>query len=79
MLSKGSRVVLRPGLVRSDAQDMFLEGRTARIQAVLFDAEEEPYLAVTLDDDPGADIHMWHGRFLYFKPYEVEPLEEARS
>ena len=78
-LTKGSRVRLRPGLVRSDAQDMFLEGRMASVQAVLFDAEEEPYLAVTLDDDPGADIHMAHGRFLYFKPYEVEPLEEARS
>jgi len=78
-LSKGSRVRLRPGLVRSDAQDMFLEGRTAQIQAVLFDADDEPYLAVVLDDDPGADIHMWHGRFLYFKPYEVEPLEEATS
>jgi hypothetical protein len=58
---------------------MFLEGRTAEIQAVLFDADEEPYLAVVLDDDPGADIHMWHGRFLYFKPYEVEPLGEATS
>jgi hypothetical protein len=78
-LSKGSRVRLRPGLVRSDAQDMFLEGRTASVAAVLFDADEEPYLAVVLDDDPGADIHMWHGRFLYFKPYEVEPLEEASS
>ncbi len=79
MLSRGSRVVLRPGLVRSDAQDMFLEGRTARIQAVLFDAEEQPYLAVVLDDDPGGDIHMAHGRFLYFKTFEVEPLEEAVS
>jgi hypothetical protein len=79
MVCKGSRVVLRPGLVRSDAQDMFLEGRTARIQAVLFDAEDQPYLAVVLDDDPAGDIHMAHGRFLYFKPYEVEPLEGALS
>ena len=79
MLSKGSRVRLRPGLGRSDAQDMFLEGRTARIQAVLFDADDEPYLAVVLDDDPGADVHMAHGRYLYFKTFEVEPLEEAVS
>jgi hypothetical protein len=58
---------------------MFLEGRTARIQAVLFDADDEPYLAVVLDDDPGADVHMAHGRYLYFKTFEVEPLEEAVS
>jgi hypothetical protein len=34
-------------------------------------------VAVTLDDDPGADIMRWHGRYLYFKPWEVEPLEAS--
>ena len=81
-VGKGSRVVLRPAKGRSDAQDMFLEGRIASVQAILFDADEEPYLAVTLDDDPGADIAISHGRYRYFKVDEVEPisdLEEAQS
>jgi hypothetical protein len=28
---------------------------------------------VVLDDDPAADLHQWHGRFLYFHPDELEP------
>jgi hypothetical protein len=81
-IGKGSRVVLRPAKGRSDAQDMFLEGRIASVQAILFDADEDPHLAVTLDDDPGADIQISHGRYRYFKIDEVEPLpdlEEAQS
>jgi hypothetical protein len=81
-IGKGSRVVLRPAKGRSDAQDMFLEGRIASVQAILFDADEDPHLAVTLDDDPGADIQISHGRYRYFKVDEVEPLpdlEEAQS
>jgi hypothetical protein len=73
-VGRGSRVVLRPGLARSDAQDMFLVDREATVAAVLFDVDDEPYLAVVLDDDPGADIMRWHGRYLYFKPWEVEPV-----
>ena len=76
-IGKGSRVVLRPATGRSDAQDMFLEGRVASVQAILFDADEDAHVAVTLDDDPGADIQMSHGRYRYFKIDEVEPLEEA--
>jgi hypothetical protein len=74
-ISKGSRVRLRPGPRRSDAQDMFLAGKTARVEAVYFDVEEKEYLAVTLEDDPAADFMQTHGRFLYFYPDEVEPLE----
>ncbi|MGH9038793.1 MAG: hypothetical protein ACRDZ3_01025 [Acidimicrobiia bacterium] len=73
-VARGSRVMLRPGLARSDAQDMFLVDREATVAAVLFDVDDEPYLAVVLDDDPGADIMRWHGRYLYFKPWEVEPV-----
>jgi hypothetical protein len=42
---------------------------------VFLDVDENRYLAVTLDDDPGADLQMQNGRFLYFYPDEVEPLE----
>jgi hypothetical protein len=73
-VSKGARVLLRPGHRRADAQDMFLEGKTARVEGVFFDVDNKEYLAVTLEDDPAADLHQSHGRFLYFYPDEVEPL-----
>jgi hypothetical protein len=74
-IARGSRVRLRPGRRRSDAQDMFLAGRIAEVQAVLLDVEDHPYLAVSLADDPDEDIRISHGRFLYFMPDEVEPCE----
>jgi hypothetical protein len=74
-VSKGSRVRLHPGRRRADAQDMFLEGRLATVEGVFFDLEDNSYLAVTLTDDPAADLYQWHGRFLYFAPDEVEPLD----
>jgi hypothetical protein len=77
-VAKGCRVRLCPGRRRTDAQDMFLVGREATVQGVFLDVESNRYVAVTLDDDPGADLHMQHGRFLYFYPDEVEPLEGRR-
>ena len=76
-IARGSLVRLRPGTRRSDAQDMFLIGRTAEVQAVLLDVEDKPYLAVSLADDPDADIRIAHGRFLYFATDEVEPIEAS--
>ena len=76
-IARGSLVRLRPGARRSDAQDMFLIGRTAEVQAVLLDVEDKPYLAVSLADDPDADIRIAHGRFLYFATDEVEPIEAS--
>ncbi len=73
-VSRGSRVVLRPGARRADAQDMFLAGRIAEVQAVLHDVDDTPYLAVSLAGQPDEDIRIAHGRFLYFMPDEVEPL-----
>jgi hypothetical protein len=72
-VARGSRVRLRPGLRRADAQDMFLVGRIAEVQAVLYDVDDNPYLAVSLADQPDEDIRIAHGRFLYFMPDEVEP------
>jgi hypothetical protein len=72
-VARGSRVILRPGRRRADAQDMFLAGRAALVEAVLLDVDDAAYLAVTLADDPAADLQSAHGRFLYFAPDEVEP------
>jgi hypothetical protein len=73
-VAKGSRVRLRPGQRRADAQDMFLTDRLATIEAVFLDVDGNRHLAVTLDEDPAADLQRWHGRYLYFSPDEVEPL-----
>ncbi|MEW1632839.1 hypothetical protein AB0469_02070 [Streptomyces sp. NPDC093801] len=72
----GSRVLLRPGLRRTDAQDLFLQGRAARVEAVLHDVDGGVHLAVTVEGDPGADIRREQGRFLYFQPDEVTVGEE---
>ncbi|WP_263172343.1 hypothetical protein [Streptomyces sp. SCSIO ZS0520] len=76
-LGAGSRVLLRPGKRRTDAQDLFLHGRRALVEAVLHDVDGQVHLAVTVDDDPGAELRRVQGRFLYFQPDEVTPLEEA--
>jgi hypothetical protein len=76
-VARGSLVRLRPGARRADAQDMFLAGRIAEVQAVLLDAEDQPYLAVSLTDHPDPDLSIAHGRFLYFMPDEVEPWESS--
>lgn len=73
-VGRGSRVILRPGVRRADAYDLFLAGRTATVAAVLFDVDHGTHLAVTVDDDPGSDLKESHGRYLYFAPDEVEPL-----
>ncbi|MFF4833938.1 hypothetical protein [Streptomyces sp. NPDC001315] len=75
-LGAGSRVLLRPGLRRTDAQDLFLQGRSAKVEAVLHDVDGGVHLAVTVEGDPGADIRREQGRFLYFQPDEVAPLED---
>ena len=72
-VARGSQVTLRPGVRRADAQDMFLTGRPAVVEAVLLDVDCNPYLAVSLADDPDEDLRAAHGRFLYFAPDEVEP------
>ncbi|MFF5969449.1 hypothetical protein ACFY64_38290 [Streptomyces collinus] len=76
-LGAGSRVRLRPRGRGADAQDMFLAGRTAEVAAVFHDVDGSVHLAVTLDDDPAAELNNWYGRFHYFRPDELEPLGPA--
>jgi len=74
-VARNSRVLMRPGTRRADAQDLFLIGREAIVEAVLHDVDGQVHLAVTPVDDPAADLQRNHGRFLYFAPDEVEPLD----
>ena len=73
-LGQGSPVRLHPS-GRSDAQDMFLDGQRATVAGVFGDVDGGLHLAVTLDDDPTAGELVWQGRYLYFHPDEVEPLD----
>ena len=74
-VAKGSIVRLQPGSKSADAQDMFLVGRLAHVEAVLFDVDGHAHLAVTLVDDPGADLRREQRRFLYFSPDEIEAVQ----
>jgi hypothetical protein len=79
-VSVGARVRLRPRR-RADAHDLFAVGQVARVERIVRTEEGEVYLAVTLEDDPAAELHRWYGRFQYFGSDEVEPLPttEVRS
>ena len=74
-VSKGSRVRLQPGPAtgrRTDAQDLFLVGMAATVEGVFFDVDGDQHVAVTVDDDPAADLQGTQGRFLFFHPDEIE-------
>lgn len=75
-VGRGSKVRLQPSR-RADAHDTFLVGRIATVARVYFDVDGGTHLAVTVDDDPGSDLFDDYGRYLYFGPEEVIPLEPA--
>jgi hypothetical protein len=73
-VARGSRVLLHPSR-RADAQDLFFAEKTARVTSVHEDVDGNQHVGVVVEDDPAADLHEWYGRYLYFSPDEVEPLE----
>jgi hypothetical protein len=73
-VAAGSRVRLRPSR-RADAQDIFFAGKTARVTSVHEDVDGEQYVGVIVEDDPDFEMPDSYGRYLYFTPDEVEPLE----
>jgi hypothetical protein len=73
-VSKGSRVRIHPSR-RADAQDLFFADQDARVTAVVSDVDGQVHVAVVLVDDPAADLHDWYGRYLYFAPEELRPLD----
>jgi hydrogenase maturation protease len=84
IVKAGDRVLLRPGRGRqgtlTDAMDMMLEGKTARVEVIQQDFENRIYLVVTLDVDPGReqwDERVLPGHRFFFFPEEVDPLEET--
>jgi len=72
LFSKGDKVLLKLGQRRSDAADMFLNGRIATIEVIHTDYEGKVHIAVTMDDDPGQDLLRDLGIYRFFSPEEVE-------
>ncbi len=70
---RGGKLRLRPD-GGADAYDLLLTGRTATIERIYVDYDDGVHLGVTIDDDPGRELMRESGRFLFFKPHEVELL-----
>ena len=77
-VSKDSVVRINPQR-RADAQDLFYADQLARVTAVHRDLDGETHVAVVLLDDPAAELHDWYGRYLYFSPDEVIPVQISRN
>ncbi len=76
-LRPGDRVRLRPR-AGGDILDIALEGKTAVIESIEQDYENQAHLAVTVDEDPGRDLgalRLPAHRF-FFAPEEIEPIVE---
>jgi hypothetical protein len=71
----GDRVRLRPG-GRADIFDMELDGKVAVIEAIENSFDDEIYLAVVVDDDPGRDLGLDRmvGHRFFFRVSEVEAV-----
>ncbi len=70
----GSPVRLRPAR-GADAQDLFLAGMDATVAGVFRDVDGADHVAVSLDADPATAELAWQGRYLYFRPDELEPRQ----
>ena len=73
-VAAGSRVRLRPNR-RADAQDIFFTGKSARVTSVHEDVDGQQYVGVIVEDDPDVEMPDSYGRYLYFAPDEVEPID----
>ncbi len=71
----GDRVRLRPG-GRADIFDMELDGKLAVIEAIESSFDDEIYVAVVVDDDPGKDLGLDRmvGHRFFFRLSEVEAV-----
>jgi hypothetical protein len=78
-IGNGSRVKLRPRTRGTDAQDMFLTGRSATVETVLTDVDGTRFVAVALDDDPRVEMAAGPGRLLHFFADEIEPVRDSRE
>lgn len=76
-LRVGDRIRLWPQK-SADIMDLALTGKTAIIEAIEQDLEDQVQLAVVIDDDPGREFGMLRqpGHRFFFSLEEVEPCME---
>lgn len=74
-VGQGSRVELHPAC-GARTRRTFSCGAAPRRSRRCCTTSTGVHLAVTVEGDPGADIRREQGRFLYFQPDEVTPLED---
>lgn len=74
-VKRGDRVRLWPQR-QADIFDMALAGKLATVEAIEQTVEDEVYLAVTVDDDPGSDLGNLRqiGHRFFFRAEEIEPI-----
>jgi hydrogenase maturation protease len=72
------RLLPRPG---GDVFDLALAGRTAVIEGIEQDTDDQITLAVVVEDDPGRDLGLARqpGHRFFFSPSEVEPLGDEEG
>ena len=77
---KGDRVRLRPK-GRTDILDIALDGKIAIVESIQQDFEDQIYLSVVVEDDPGKDLGLEGkpGHRFFFRLQEVERLEEIKN
>ena len=73
-LAVGDAVRIRP-TPDADILDLALAGRTAHVESIVQDFDDRVQVAVTIDDDPGADLGAMRmpGHRFFFRLSEVEP------
>ncbi len=73
-LRVGDRVRLHPRR-GADIMDLTLRGRTAVVESIEMDFDDQIHVAVTVEDDPGRDLGLLRqpGHRFFFAPDELEP------
>lgn len=72
--SPGTKVRLKPARRGTDVQDLVYAGHVGTVAGIRHDVDGSVFLALTIDDDPAAELHAWYGRFHYYRIDEVERL-----
>lgn len=71
-IRRGARVTLRPRRRAGDTYDVILAGKHATVERIYVDYEDGVHLGVTVDEDPGQELMRESGRYLFFRPEEME-------
>jgi len=71
---KGGKVVLRPAPGGRDIYDTLLAGRTATVERIYFDYDDQIHVGVTVDGDASQELFRETGRYIFFKGDEVQPV-----